>query len=95
LKEARMAQGWVHTVRHGRDWATEIEGQGPVLRHETRSAALEAGTDAARRLGTRHVIHGEDGAVVQIVDRQDLGDDFDDSTVSSRSARPEGGLPLW
>ncbi len=70
-----MAQGWVHTVRHGKNWATEIEGQGPVLRHESRGAALEAGTDAARRLGTRHVIHGENGAVVRIVGREDQGEE--------------------
>jgi hypothetical protein len=68
-----LAHGWVHTVRHGRAWATEIEGQGPVLRHESRSAALEAGTDAARRLGTPHVIHGEDGTVVRIVDQDGRG----------------------
>jgi hypothetical protein len=60
-----MARGWVHTVRRNGVWLTEIEGQGPLFRHESQVAAVEAGREAARRLRTRHLIHGLDGSVVE------------------------------
>jgi Uncharacterized protein conserved in bacteria (DUF2188) len=62
-----MARGWVHTVRRNGVWLTEIEGEGALFRHESQAAAVEAGTEAARRLRTRHLIHGMDGGVVDNV----------------------------
>lgn len=61
-------RGWVHTVRREGVWMTEIEGQGPVYRHESEGGAREAGEEAARRLGTRHVIHDAAGRVLARVD---------------------------
>jgi hypothetical protein len=62
-----MARGWVHTVRRNGVWLTEIEGQGALYRHESEGEAKEAGAEAARRLRTRHVIHGVDGSVVEVI----------------------------
>jgi hypothetical protein len=64
-------RGWVHTVRRDGVWMTEIEGQGPVYRHESEAGAREAGEEAARQLGTLHLIHGADGRVRRAVNYED------------------------
>jgi Uncharacterized protein conserved in bacteria (DUF2188) len=70
-KEEGGMRGWVHTVLRGGVWVTEIEGQGPLYRHESESEAMEEGAEAARQLGTRHVIHDPDGQVTGAIDYED------------------------
>jgi Uncharacterized protein conserved in bacteria (DUF2188) len=52
-------------------WLTEIEGAGPIYRHESEAAARKAGEEAARWLGTLHLIHGADGQVRRAVNCED------------------------
>lgn len=61
-----MVTGWVHTVRSDGRWATAIEGQGAILKHESRAEALQAGAEAAKRLDTTHVVHAADGSVIRV-----------------------------
>jgi hypothetical protein len=64
-------RGWVHTVQREGVWVTEIEGQGPLYRHESEGEAVEEGAEAARQLGTLHLIHGPDGQVRRAVNYED------------------------
>ncbi|HEY2715592.1 MAG TPA: DUF2188 domain-containing protein [Solirubrobacterales bacterium] len=58
-----MAHGWLHTVYREGQWINEIEGGGPMTKHESRSEAIESGRDTARLLGTVHVTHSISGEV--------------------------------
>jgi hypothetical protein len=60
-----MARGWVHTVYSNGKWRNEIEEGQALLAHETKDAAVEAGSAEAQRLKTEHVIHNIDGTIAQ------------------------------
>ena len=60
-----MARESVHTVPTGRWWKNEIEGVGVLFTYDTKDEAVQAGREEARRRGTEHVIHEEDGSVAE------------------------------
>ena len=68
-----MAKHPIHTVKHGDGWANRREGSERVSStHRTQAAAAKAGRTVAKREGTEHYIHGEDG---QIRERNSYGND--------------------
>jgi hypothetical protein len=60
----------VHTRERDGEWVNEIEGEGEVSQHDTKSDAASFGRDLARERGAEHVIHGEGGTE----ERYDYGD---------------------
>jgi hypothetical protein len=60
-----MARGWVHTVYGNGRWRNEVEDGQILSAHDTREAAVEAGSVMARQLKTEHVVHNSDGTIAQ------------------------------
>ena len=61
-----MGFGTVHTVRSEDGWRNILEGAAPLAGVcQTREEAVEAGRAQAQSLQTEHVIHGEDGTIVE------------------------------
>jgi hypothetical protein len=59
-----MAEGFVHTVHADGKWRNTLEGSDALPgTYETKTAAVEAGREEARRRKTEHVIHNEDGTI--------------------------------
>jgi hypothetical protein len=59
-----MAKGYVHTVHKDGEWVNQIEDS--VVESggfDTKTEAIEAGREEARRRFTEHVIHNEDGTI--------------------------------
>lgn len=60
-----MGRGRVHTLfRRGR-WLVEVEDGGVRSSHASQSEAVIAGEKEAARLRTDHLIHREDGLIVE------------------------------
>lgn len=54
----------IHTVPHGDGWANRREGAGRVSQtFDTKAEARSAGRETARRDGTEHLIHRQDGTI--------------------------------
>ena len=61
-----MGFGTVHTVRSEDGWRTILEGAAPLAGvYQTREEAVEAGRAQAQSLQTEHLIHSEDGTIVE------------------------------
>jgi hypothetical protein len=74
-KELVLAFGTVHTVHSEEGWRNTLEGAAPLAGvYETKEAAVAAGRAQAQTLQTEHVIHSEDG---KIVDRHLYGSDHE------------------
>jgi hypothetical protein len=59
-----MAEGDVHTVKHGDGWANKVEGNKQVSNTAPTKAEAEArGRDMAIKRGTEHLIHRQDGTI--------------------------------
>ncbi len=59
-----MAQGDVHTVKHGDGWANKVEGNSRVSNTATTKAEAEAeGRRMAIQRGSEHLVHRQDGTI--------------------------------
>ena len=59
-----MADGDVHTVKHGEGWANKVEGNQRVSNTaSTKAAAEAAGRQMAIDRGSEHLIHRQDGTI--------------------------------
>jgi hypothetical protein len=59
-----MADGDVHTVKHGDGWANKVEGTSRVSNSATTKAeAQAAGRQMAVERGVEHVVHRADGTI--------------------------------
>jgi hypothetical protein len=59
-----MAQGDVHTVKHGDGWANKVEGNKQASNTApTKAEAQSAGRDMAIKRGSEHVVHRRDGTI--------------------------------
>ena len=59
--EGDMAQGDVHTVKHGDGWANKVEGNKQASNTApTKAEAQSAGRDMAIKRGSEHVVHRRD-----------------------------------
>ena len=68
-----MAFCTVHTVRSEEGWRNTLEGAAPLPGlYDTKPEAIEAGRAQAESLQTEHVIHSDDGTIVE---RHSYGND--------------------
>ena len=59
-----MADGDVHTVKHGDSWANKVEGNKQVSNTAPTKAEAEAkGRDMAIKRDSEHLIHRQDGTI--------------------------------
>ena len=59
-----MAEGDIHTVKHGDGWANEVEGGKRVSNTApTKAEAQAKGREMAIDRGVEHVIHNQDGKI--------------------------------
>ena len=59
-----MADGDIHTVKHGNGWANRAEGNERVSNTApTKEQAQAAGRDMAIDRGVEHLIHNQDGTI--------------------------------
>lgn len=59
-----MAEGDVHTAKHGDGWANKVEGNKQVSNTAPTKAEAEAqGRDMAIKRGSEHLIHRKDGSI--------------------------------
>jgi hypothetical protein len=65
-RERVVAEGFVHTVSVDGHWENTIEGQDGLVGggpYRAKEEAVAAGRAEAKRRGTEHVIHREDGSI--------------------------------
>ena len=68
-----MVKKNIHTTYKDGEWHSKKEGQAePLSSHKTKDAAIKASTEAAKKTGVEHVIHGRDG---KIQDKDSYGND--------------------
>ncbi len=60
-----MRCGRVHTLYRRGSWMVELEDGGVLSIHDVREDALAAGEAAAASLSTDHLVHAEDGLVIE------------------------------
>lgn len=59
-----MAEGDVHTVKHGDGWANKVEGGQRVSNTASTKAEAQAkGREMAIERGVEHVVHNQDGKI--------------------------------
>lgn len=59
-----MAEGDIHTVKHGDGWANRAEGNERVTNTaDTKSEAQARGRDMAIKRGVEHLVHNQDGKI--------------------------------
>jgi hypothetical protein len=58
-------RGRVHTILVNGHWTVELQGYGEITRHPSFEEAVVAGRERAQRSKTDHVIHNENGDVVE------------------------------
>jgi Uncharacterized protein conserved in bacteria (DUF2188) len=61
-----MGFGAVHTIYSEEGWRNTLEGAAPLAGvYETKEEAVDAGRAQAENLQTEHLIHSEDGTIVE------------------------------